>query len=525
MNPVKCGPEVRQQPWRRSREWMLLTVLIGITFGLRALGWNQPIVENYVGRQIPTAMVARNLERGSGFLHPALDTAPFPNYFWVEPPIYAFTVVAFHRLTGIELEPSGRLVSALAIALGAWGLYGLAKRREGNVIAFLALAIFAVFPLTLRYGRAFQPDAMLLGCFLAGFRCWDQYEAEKSRAWFVPAFFLLATAVALKVVWGTMLIAMAALIRPTASHTPAHEGTATEHGTTTGGWLTYLRRFVWLPILLLPALFWYVHVAYAMTGEGGSRASANNSEIWMRVFLPTALFRAGTWSHVTRFLCVRAFTPIGFCLGSLGILAARGGDRLWKLWGAAVLATLALLAAKLHHEYYWLMLSPIMAVGIARSLVWLSKRRICFAIAFGATFLAFCFLQSRGTWRTPAEWSRIQEAARTIQTHVPANAWVVAPEALLFESDRRGCRLELTKEAATRAVGEWGQPQDQHDPISLIAFYKRQGARYVADVVTNDSSRLLLHEAIKERYKVIVNRPGVLLAALTDPEEAPDGTR
>ena len=37
-----------------------------MTFLIRALHPGQPIVENYVGRQVPTAMVARNLERGLG---------------------------------------------------------------------------------------------------------------------------------------------------------------------------------------------------------------------------------------------------------------------------------------------------------------------------------------------------------------------------------------------------------------------------------------------------------------------------
>ena len=68
---------------------------------IRVVHAGQPIVENYVGRQVPTAMVARNLDRGSGFLRPQLDTAPFPNYFLVEPPIYESGVVVLKRATRI----------------------------------------------------------------------------------------------------------------------------------------------------------------------------------------------------------------------------------------------------------------------------------------------------------------------------------------------------------------------------------------------------------------------------------------
>ncbi len=76
----------------RNEEWTLLILLL-IVLLIRAVNASQPIVENYVGRQVPTAMVARNLERGSGLLWPQLDTAPFPNYFVVEPPLYELAVV------------------------------------------------------------------------------------------------------------------------------------------------------------------------------------------------------------------------------------------------------------------------------------------------------------------------------------------------------------------------------------------------------------------------------------------------
>ncbi|MBV8233451.1 MAG: hypothetical protein JO329_26030, partial [Planctomycetaceae bacterium] len=85
---------------------------------MRAIQADQPIVENYVGRQVPTAMVARNLERGSGFFRPELDTAPLPNLFLVEPPLFEAAAVGLRRATGWPLERSGRLVSGLAMVLG-----------------------------------------------------------------------------------------------------------------------------------------------------------------------------------------------------------------------------------------------------------------------------------------------------------------------------------------------------------------------------------------------------------------------
>ena len=99
--------------------------VLAATFLVRAVGLDQPIVENYVGRQVPTAMVARNLERGSGLLLPRLDTAPAPNYFLVEPPLYECGVVAVRRATGLGLEAAGAVLSAIATAAAAWGIFEL----------------------------------------------------------------------------------------------------------------------------------------------------------------------------------------------------------------------------------------------------------------------------------------------------------------------------------------------------------------------------------------------------------------
>src|SRR5262249_1290467 len=100
-------------------ERFALIVLLAMTLGLRVVGFDQPMVENSVGGPMPTGMVARNLERGSGFFRPQPDTGPFPNLFLVEPPLYELAAVALRRATGLSLEAAGRVVSALGFTLAA----------------------------------------------------------------------------------------------------------------------------------------------------------------------------------------------------------------------------------------------------------------------------------------------------------------------------------------------------------------------------------------------------------------------
>ena len=99
-----------------------------------------------------------------------------------------------------------------------------------------------------------------------------------------------------------------------------------------------------------------------------------------------------------------------------------------------------------------------------------------------------------------------------------ADAWVVAPEALLYQSDRRGCRLEWTAPpcGGRPASGTRRRGTGSAGPIDLVEYYRRRGARYFADLGDrrDDPRRMDLHDAVRRRYKVIVDRPEVIIADL-----------
>ncbi len=488
------------QPCGSAQSSAAISALLMLTVVIRVLYPGQPIVENYVGRQVPTAMVARNLDRGSGPFRPQLETAPFPNYFVVEPPIFEFFVVALKRLTPLGLPAAGRVVSALFSALAAWGLFTLARRREGDGVALLAVLVFSVFPLTIRYGRAFQPDAAMLGAAVAGLACWDRSLARRSPAWRLAGWSLLAVGFAIKITSGFLLIPLLLII--------ARQG----------------RRWEMVAALtaLLPALLWYGWADH-LIGQGvGSRASVDNRSIWLALLGPSALFDPATIKMVGWSVFVRAFTPLGAGLALFGLWKRKqplgGCDAFWWVWGGSAILSMALLAGKLHHEYYWLPLAPVAAVGAARAIDRLQVRSRALAAAAAVALVILCVLQTRSTWRTPAEWASLEAAAGAVSSVVPQQTWVAASEALLFQADRRGCRMEWTGAAARRAAGEWGGMPPVETPLDLIDYYRRRGARYFADLGCRDplSPRKGLHDAVRRRYKVIVDSPEVLIADLSD---------
>jgi hypothetical protein len=479
-----------------------LAIILGATFCLRAWGLDQPIVENYVGRQIPTAMVARNLERGSSALRPELDTGPFPNLFLVEPPIFAACSVVLQRPTGLELTASGRLISAVGIVLAVWGLYRLVRRREDAFLAFLAASALALEPVTIRYGRAFQGDSLMLGCVIAGLACCDEGTARSRHSWLVAGWLFCAAGLALKVISAYILIPLLTILARGQKR-----------------WSTV----VFAASVLIPALLWYLHAAALLTESNGSRATADNLAIWTHSIIPSALFHAPTYLALGRNLLFRAFTPIGLLLALWGWRRLRNADRLWTTWGLSAAAVLLVLAAKAHHEYYWLSLAPVVAVGMASAIHDIAKRKLfggTAAVVLCGGYVFAALYQSVSTWRTPMEWSQLESAAAVVRARVVNDALVVAPEALLFYADRRGCRLEIESRAAQRAAGEWGARISGEDPIELVEFYRERGAHYFADLEPShdDARRRHLHEAVRARYVILVDRPDVLLAELTEPK-------
>jgi hypothetical protein len=479
----------------RNEGWILLGLLLFL-FAIRVIRLDQPILENYVGRQVPTAMVARNLARGSGFLFPTLDTGPFPSLFLVEPPIDGQVVAWLSSLTGIRLDSAGRLVSAAATTLAAWGLFGLVHRRSGFAIAVATLVAFAAFPVSIRYGRAFQPDALAMGLAVAGLRFWD----SDRRSAMAVGWLCLFVGLAQKATWAFVLVPLVMVI---------------------------LDRRSWRVRLiavcsLLWAVCWYVYASRQLD-SGPAAASSDNAARWLSRLSLTAFLQPAQYARVARDLLYRAFNPLGFGLAAIGLAGWTRADRLWRVWMIAASVTMLGLFGKLHHDYYWIMMAPPVAAWAGMGIGRIGKSG--HAVALLACLLGLGLYQSRSTWITPDDWRDAPALAKSIRRFTNRDDLIIAPEAVLYLGDRRGCRLEYEAAAARRAANEWrpSPAYAEEDPAALIDFYRTfSGARFFADLVPRgpDPERDRLHLRVKSapRVRVLDDQPGrYLLVEFEDP--------
>jgi hypothetical protein len=215
---------------------------------------------------------------------------------------------------------------------------------------------------------------------------------------------------------------------------------------------------------------------------------------------------------------VGSFTPIGLGLALWGAARLRDPDRLWRQWCLAAVLSLVVLSRKLEHEYYLFALAPLVAVACGNGIVDLANRGRTGrfgAAAVTVAFLTWAAVGAAPTFQTAPGWAGLRIAGDAIRNYVPASELLVAVDPLIYFGERRGCRLAFY-EGVSQAAAEWGSEIEPGDVIGLVELCRSHGARYVADVPvwSVDPQRKMLQRQIRRRFKVLVDRPEILLAEM-----------
>lgn len=333
---------------RHGKTLICFLAVFAIAMAVRLVNLNQPLVDGFIDRQVHTAMMARNIARGESILYPQIDIGPFPSYYMLEFPGYAALAGFVADITGLPLDIVGRSLSAFCLALACLFLMDLVRRREGLRVACLAAVAMALMPVTIRYGRAFQPDSMMLCSLIAAVWCADRW--AQGGKWFmlIAASVLTGYALLLKVISAYVLVPLFYLVWERC------------------GWRFWRSPLVLTALMIaaLPSLWWYFH-AY----EVASGLATVSTPFWKlhKWFAPDRLVQESTYRQLAFFIGLRVLTPVGLILAAVG-LAVRSPNRLFHIWSLGLITYIPILARKLDHEHYYFAIVPVAAVFIARAL-------------------------------------------------------------------------------------------------------------------------------------------------------------
>jgi len=523
--------------------WIAAPGIFLLALAPRLVNLQQPIVENYIDRQVHTAMMARNIARGESLLYPQIDIGPFPAYYMLECPIYPAQAAAVSAITGLALDVAGRLVSAVAMAIACLLLFDVVRRQENRAVAFLAAAVMALIPVTIRYGRAFQPDSMMIASLVAGVWAMDRWSERGKRSWLFVAATATNSALLLKVISAYVLLPLAYL--------------AWKRWGSSG-----VRRWeLWaaLVIAIVPPAAWYLHAWHVAAGAATVSTPFWQAHKWVSL---ERLSDLGTYRQLAYFIGLRVLTPIGICLAAGGVLLRVRGQLgvneetpfevpvpllcsgesekmnrysspesdsriphpddtrlLFHVWLFSLAAYFPILVRKLDHEHYYLALAPVAAVFIARALAAIAAAPLvkqCYvsgrtaAVGLGIGLVACNALASRSTFRVPSEWRSVTAAAAAARELIPPDARVAAHSSVLFYADRRGFTVAYGPDEIEYLFETWGERTNEPTPTALLEFYRRQGAEYFVELLgtARERNNPAFLDYVRTHYRVVREEPG-----------------
>lgn len=262
----------------------------------------------------------------------------------LEPPIFERIVAVTYLVIGSEVVWVARLYAILFWMIGGLALFDLARRMTSTTGGLLALAYYLILPFGVTASRAFMPDPFMVMWILLS--AWAIFRWSESRTWgWALAAGLLAGL--------TLLVKITAIfpLAPTLLFT-VWSG---------WGWKAAIRdRKVWTAVALLIAL----PGIYYLATIGGK--SANYFQFWMVSFADMLI---SPRFYVLWLKMIGNLMGLSLVfLGLIGILLLqKNTHRLFVLGLGAGYALFGLFFPfQIHtHEYYSLMLVPIVGLSLA----------------------------------------------------------------------------------------------------------------------------------------------------------------
>ena len=343
---------------------------IGLGSLLRLVQIWMPVLGVHSWRQADTAAMARHfIQEGTPIWLPQIDWGgASTGLVESEFPLYPFLVSRLYDLLGVQ-EWLGRGLSVLCSALTIWLVMRLGRRWFNPEAGWWAGLAFAIAPLGVYFGRAFQAEALLLLCAAGALDSMSIW-SERRLPWALALSWLgFTTAGLIKVIpllWlGLPLLMVQLTFNP--------QGEVTRLQSLPGRMMRLLSRPVfWLyvgtSLAAIAGWYWHAHhlgqasgLSFGFWGAGADRSSLS------------LLLDINGWINLLLRVGLRLLSLVGVPFLLIGLWASwrsRGGQIAISGLVGVLLCTVATMRSSTIHEYYQLPLllfsSPLIGLGWQR---------------------------------------------------------------------------------------------------------------------------------------------------------------
>ena len=392
--------------------WALILILL-LGFIVRLYKIDNPVADWHSWRQADTAAVARNfIKFGFDPLHPRYDDLSNVQSGKDNPQGFRMVEFPFYQILGytgykilprLGIEIWLRLVSIFFSLLSIVFIYKLSEKYGSKLKAIFSAGIFAFLPYSVYYSRAILPEMTAVGLSLGAI-------------YFFNINLLLSI----------LFASFALLVKPTAGFLLLP--------------IVYLflknrKKFGILMVLaFIPLFLWRWWIAQYPEGIAAYSWLLNGNNIRFK----GAFFR---WIIVDRLSrLILGYTGIFFLMLGLSAKSKEKNYLFGSLLLGSILYVVVFATGNVQHDYYQVLLLPVIAMYAGRGLVEAWKLSKVIAVVCAVFMFAFAWYEIRGYyWVNHPE---IVEAGRKIDELTPKNAKVIAPymgdTAFLYQTNRQG---------------------------------------------------------------------------------------
>ena len=433
-----------------------------------------PVLGIHSWRQADTAAMARHFSQaGTPIWLPQIDwSGASAGFVESEFPIYPFLVSRLYTLMGVQ-EWLGRGLSVLCSGLTIWLVMRLGRRWFSPQAGWWAGLAFAIAPLGVYFGRAFQAEALLLLCAAGALESLSLWR-ERRLAWALALSWLgFTTAGLIKVIpllWlGLPLLMVHLTSNPQGEAPPMRTlpGRVLRLLGSPGFWL-----YIGTSLAAIIGWFWHAHhlglasgLSFGFWGSGADRSNLS------------LLLDLNSWTNLMLRVGLRLLALVGVPFLLIGLRASwRSGGGQIAISGllGVLLCTVATMRSSTIHEYYQLPLllfsSPLIGLGWQ---TWQQKRsRWQPRLLIGLALVVSLTVLSVDYWavehRHRQAWMPL---ALTIRRDLPIDARIVSvtsTDPTLLNLARRQGWLISSKQLTPERIQRWKKAGASHLAGSFV---------------------------------------------------------